>query len=248
MKRIAIVLLSTASAAALAQYSNGPVPSAVQQMPVRWMGVTPGCGYTGHVDCFYAPKDDSMGATSSTANAVLLPAGYPAPPTDGTGTPPPIVIPPVTTPDQPAPPASIEPPVGTITNGWYKITDDNWQAVVIAPGATKYRFGGGSESCTACWNLHTATPGAVVYPHHSLNDGSDPVPNVPDGTVTELDIQQTNAVQIVTVTDNSKTPAVVTTLTVPALGPVTPPATPLTTFTCTFTLSADLKSVTPSCK
>jgi uncharacterized membrane protein YgcG len=90
-----ITTLLCACTCAAQSTTNGPVPAAIQQMPARFTPPTPGCGYTGKVDCFYAPKDNSIGAMTNTLNASIVPAGYPAPPTDGSTTPPPIVIPPV---------------------------------------------------------------------------------------------------------------------------------------------------------
>lgn len=233
------MLVLLLSATAFGQYSDGPVPDAVKQMPRRFHPPIPGC-----TDCYYTVIDAAfspMGAMGTYDEGVT---GAPAtPPSTPPDTPPP----PVATP--PTPPTPVGPVAGTLTNGWYTITADNWQANVTGPKGANYRWGAGADTCTACWDLHTAKPGEVLYPHHSLNDGNDPVPVTPDGVPLELDIQQTDDVQTVTLTDNSKSPAVVTTLTVPSLTPTPPPApTVVGTITCTATLSADAKSITMACK
>ena len=124
------------------------------------------------------------------------------------------------------------------TPTWFTVTQENASVSVTLPAGTTYRFG--TANCqgaggAASWTQITVTQATTISSVSMGGGNSFPFSDPCQYTVKELDVLETSAVQTISVTNTTATPATVA-MVVPSLTPATVvSATPGSSHTLTFT-------------
>jgi hypothetical protein len=122
---------------------------------------------------------------------------------------------------------------GSPAQTWFTVTPESSTVTVVLPAGTTYRFG---DYANNRWSTTVTVNAPTTISPVSMSAG-DPFPfSDPDyGTAKELDVLETSAHQLVSVTDSAASPVATTSLVVPPLIPPTAvPTLPGTSYTLTF--------------